>query len=365
MEDSTKSSLDAHLERGRNAAYVLANEALRIVANSAGVGNWIASQGVDLVGRSLLEIFPEFIGSERILRQLQDNPGVTFKLPQVFRSSPDGQERYLDFQVEQSPVSDGELAIIITDVTEHTRQTQHIQQQRNELRLLSSQLHSNNLKMAYILKRFVPEQEAQKLIAAHSLPQPGSEGRTQVTMFFADMRNYTGIAEQLSPEETLQMLNDYLDVVAGAVLDQRGYIIQLVGDMVMAMFDDCASGEAHPLHAARAALETHASLARFNAEHHFLHKKASDAPEFGIGVNTGWIVSGYLRAGDRYQYSMIGDTTNVASHLCSNAAAGQTIISQNTLDHLQGLARVNPLGKAHLKRRREPIEIYELVELAS
>ena len=169
-------------------------------------------------------------------------------------------------QVERSSKSDGEIVVIITDVTEHTRQTQQIQQQRNELKLLSAELHSNNQKMAYIIKRFVPEQEAQKLITAHQLPLPGGEGRSQVTIFFADMRNYTGIAEQLLPEEALQMLNEYLNVVAGAVLNQWGNIVQLVGDMVMAFFDASAPGDDHPLRAIRAALEAHASLKHFSAE---------------------------------------------------------------------------------------------------
>jgi class 3 adenylate cyclase len=365
MEDNTKKPMDSHLEHIRNAAYVLVDDDLRIVVSSAGAGNWIDCESLDIVGQSLLEIFPEFVGSEHLLRQLRGDPDTRFSLPQVYRSSPGGSERYLDLQVERSSKSDGELVVIITDVTEHTQQTQQIQQQRNELKLLSAELHSNNQKMAYIIKRFVPEQEAQKLITAHQLPLPGGEGRSQVTIFFADMRNYTGIAEQLLPEEALQMLNEYLNVVAGAVLNQWGNIVQLVGDMVMAFFDASAPGDDHPLRAIRAALEAHASLKHFSAEHHIVNKIISDAPEFGIGINTGWVVTGYLNAGNRYQYSMIGDTTNIASHLCSQASAGQTIISQSTLDHLEGQVRVNPLGKAHLKRRREPIEIYEMVELAS
>ena len=113
----------------------------------------------------------------------------------------------------------------------------------------------------------------------------------------------------------------------------------------------------HPLRAARAALDMRDSLERFIAE---------DQPDimpvlrFGFGLHTGTVVAGYLGAEDRYTYAAIGDATNVAFHICSQAAGGQIIISQATLDLLGDQVKVKPLDAFPLKRRRATLAMYEL-----
>lgn len=243
---------------------------------------------------------------------------------------------------------------------------QRLRQGHNELHLLCSQLcllcaqlYRANDRLAHLLQRFVPQKVAQELIHSRQSPRPGGEQR-QATILFVDARDFTAIAEAAGRGGVLDILNAHLRVISGAVRRHRGTLIQYAGDMVMAAFNVPDDQPHHPLLAARAALDVRDSLERFAAE-----RQAASLPvlRFGIGLNTGPVTAGYLGVEYRYEYAAIGDTTNVAFHLCSKAAAGQILIGQMTLQRLDGRARITPLGSVQLKRRHMPLPVYELVGL--
>jgi len=131
--------------------------------------------------------------------------------------------------------------------------------------------------------------------------------------------------------------------------------------MAMSAFNVPDDQPDHPLLAAQAALDVRDSLERFAAE-----CRAASLPvlRFGIGFSTGQVIAGYQGTEQHYKYATLGDTTNVGYHICCKAKPGQVLTSQITLDRLGGRARVTPLGAVQLKRRREPLPVYELLELA-
>jgi adenylate cyclase len=360
MPETLKKDYPFQITWHQEIAYAMTDKDFNILANNDAISQWVESRESNLVGQSLLDVFPEFIGVEDDLRALHDNPKKRFVIPQIQRPSLDEIGRFFDIHAEPLFEPDAGFLIIISDVTKQTTQAQRLQQQRNELRLLSARLTASNEQLAYLLKRIIPRSVAQKLIDENRMPRLGVEGRSDVTILFADMRNFTAVAEGLGPEQTLHVLNAYLEVVASAIWRHQGNVIQIVGDMVMAAFNAPDPLPNHPLHAVRAALDVCDSLKRFINQ---ARTEKLPALGFGLGIYTGQVTTGYLGVENRFHYSVIGDTTNVASHLCSRAKAGQIIIGQPTLDRLTGLIETIPLGETRLKQRRATLMLHELVGL--
>jgi class 3 adenylate cyclase len=343
------------ITRQQKIAYLVVDDDLKVVTHSQNVTEWIEGDGADFQGAYLPDLVPELLGVEVVLKGLSESLGETFELPDVHRLSQDGQDSY--FALRAEPLAAGAIQVVLSDVTEYTSQTQEMQQQRNELRLLSARLNLLNEQIGYILKRFVPERIAQEMIDTHELPEPGGEGQVEATLFFADMRDYSGLSEQLTPTETIDLLNVYLSIIVEAVERNYGTVIQLVGDQVMAAFNVPEPLTDHTYFAARAALEARSDLLRYTNQSGL---GTTTITGFGFGINAGPATAGYLGAKDRYQYTVIGDTTNVASHLCSQAAAAQILISEGTRRLLGDRVQAVSIGEMYLKRRHEPVKIYSL-----
>ncbi len=177
-------------------------------------------------------------------------------------------------------------------------------------------------------------------------------GTRDVSVVFADLKGFTQFSEQRPPETVREMLNTYLEAVLPSVRAAGGRLDRLIGDAVMVTFNVSIDQPDHAERAARAALGLQEAASRVAAAH-------PDWPRFRAGVNTGPAVVGVL--GDRAQrdYTVLGDTVNVASHIESLAPVGAVAISDATRRAVPG-ARVVSLGTVTLKTRAEPIEIWRL-----
>ncbi|MEW5871283.1 MAG: adenylate/guanylate cyclase domain-containing protein [Chloroflexota bacterium] len=342
----------------QNIAYLLVDRNFVVHYASSRVSYWVNAAAEAVQGRRLFEILPELVGVEALLVDLRQQRGKLYDIPRIQRPMEGEQVHYFDLYVEITPPPDDGYLVLMIDVTEAACQAQWVVTQRNELRLLLMRLQRANQQVSYLLKRFVPENVAEKLIQEQQLPQPGAEGLAQATMLFADMRNFTGLAEKLPLAQSLDLLNRCLSVVAEAVMQHGGSVIQLVGDQVMASFNAPQALEDHAWEAARAACQAQQGLKELFALEEF---RPVAAEGFGIGLNTGEVALGYLEAGNHFQYAIFGDTTNVAAHLCALAAGGQVLVSQAVADTLQGRAHFVPLGEVQIKRRVEPVLAYEML----
>lgn len=94
-----------------------------------------------------------------------------------------------------------------------------------------------NERMNYILNRLVPPSVARAMVADRQMPAPGGVMVREATILFADMRDFTAYAESYQPADILEFLNRYLSVVSTAILRHGGSLVQLVGDMVMGVFN--------------------------------------------------------------------------------------------------------------------------------
>jgi adenylate cyclase len=122
---------------------------------------------------------------------------------------------------------------------------------------------------------------------------------------------------------------------------------------------------AHPDHAARAvltALDMRAAVAALGERRRAAGRHAFDV---GIGVSLGEVVAGTVGTEERMEYTVIGDSVNLAARLESNAKPGQILISQRTYERVRDLVESRPLGRIRVKGKEEEVEVYEVLGLVS
>jgi len=185
--------------------------------------------------------------------------------------------------------------------------------------------------------------------------------RRQVTVLFCDVRGFTPMSERLAPEEVVLLLNDFYNLMIETTFKFDGTLDKFLGDAVMAVF---GAPMAHPDHSARAirtALAMQEGISGLN------EKRARDGKEaisVGIGVSAGEAVAGTVGTEDRMEYTVIGDSVNLAARLESNAKPGQILISHRTYERVRDLVDARPLGRIRVKGKEEEVEVYEVLGLA-
>jgi adenylate cyclase len=185
--------------------------------------------------------------------------------------------------------------------------------------------------------------------------------RRQVTVLFCDVRGFTPMSERLAPEEVVLLLNDFYNLMIETTFKYDGTLDKFLGDAVMAVF---GAPMAHPDHSARAirtALAMQEGITGLN------ERRARDGKEsisVGIGVSAGEAVAGTVGTEDRMEYTVIGDSVNLAARLESNAKPGQILISHRTYERVRDLVEARPLGRIRVKGKEEEVEVYEVLGLA-
>jgi adenylate cyclase len=191
---------------------------------------------------------------------------------------------------------------------------------------------------------------------------------THITVLFSDIRKFTTISEKLTAHETVEFLNAYFAKVVAIIQEEGGRIDKFIGDAVMAEFGVPYPFPDHARRALRAAVRMRAVADEFGGwmRSRFQNR---DIPPFaiGIGVHTGDAVVGNVGSEKRMEYTAIGDTVNVASRLegktkdlgCVIAASGEAVraAGQNVKTGINGTITV--------KGRREPVEVYEIIDVGS
>ena len=183
--------------------------------------------------------------------------------------------------------------------------------------------------------------------------QETARGQREVSVLFADLCGFTSFAEGRDPREVSAMLNAYFEVAIPPIVgDHGGVVDNIIGDAVLATFDEREGEAHHAVRAAHAAVAIRDRTAAVKAEH-------PDWPVFRIGVNTGEAMVGVVGAGGGRSYTVIGDAVNTASRIESEAPAGEIAISATTMRRLSD-ARVRRLGELRVKGKSEPVEAFLL-----
>jgi len=176
--------------------------------------------------------------------------------------------------------------------------------------------------------KFVSIEIARKLIDTHEIDLSGEEIET--TVMFADIRSFTSLSEGYTPRELINFLNDYFSYMVQPITENQGVINKFIGDCIMAVFSPVFGLENHAEAAVRTSVAMREALIEFNA--------AGKYPpvRHGIGIHTGFLIAGNVGSENRKEYTVIGDTVNVASRIESQTKVYDTdiLISESTLGHL-------------------------------
>jgi adenylate cyclase len=185
--------------------------------------------------------------------------------------------------------------------------------------------------------------------------------RREVTVLFCDVRGFTPLSERLSPEEVVALLNDFYTLMIETTFKHDGTLDKFMGDAVMAIF---GAPIAHPDHSARAVLT---ALAMREGIQGLNRKRAEEGKEgvaIGIGVSAGEAVAGTVGTEDRMEYTVVGDSVNLAARLESNAKPGQILISHRTWENVKDVVDTRALGVIKVKGKEEQVSVYEVLGVA-
>ena len=179
--------------------------------------------------------------------------------------------------------------------------------------------------------------------------------KNEATIVFTDIRGFTSYSEANEPEVIVERLNEYFEIATRSIQDYGGYVDKFIGDAVLGVFGVPIYHQDHVERAVRAAIDMQE---KFQQE----KENGKDILQsVGIGINTGIVVSGNIGSANKMEYTVIGDSVNVASRLNGLAKSGEIIISKSVYDHLSDLVDVEALSLQYVKGKSEPVGTFKVL----
>jgi class 3 adenylate cyclase len=204
-----------------------------------------------------------------------------------------------------------------------------------------------------------PQSYTPKFLADKILNNRSSiEGeRKLVTVLFADVANYTSIAEKLDPEEVHQIMDGCFKMLMDKIHGYEGTVNQFTGDGVMALFGAPVAHEDHAQRACYAALSIQKAIGEYGKK---LKEDRKVDFRMRIGLNSGWVIVGSIGDDLRMDYTAVGDTTNLAARMESMAQPGTILGTGYTQKLARDFFQFESLGTVQVKGKKEPVDAYEL-----
>lgn len=209
-------------------------------------------------------------------------------------------------------------------------------------------------------QRYVAKQVADKIL--HKVLKEKQSGifegeSREVTILFGDIRGFTSLAEKLPPEEVIELLNEYFKIMIDVVFKYEGTLDKFIGDEVMALFGAPLDQQHPALIAVKTALEMQAELKNFNQKR---RQEGKNEIYMGIGINTGKVVAGSIGSEKRVEYTVIGDSVNLASRIQHAAEKEQILIGEATYEYIKDAVDVEPLLAVMIKGKDQPVNLFRV-----
>jgi adenylate cyclase len=188
------------------------------------------------------------------------------------------------------------------------------------------------------------------------LIQPGGR-QAEITVLFADIRGFTAMAETLSPQKVVEILNRYLDSMEEQVFCHKGTLDKYTGDGMMVLFGAPLEQADHAERAVRTALGMQRAATAISEQ----YGDIGHTFVYGIGIATGPAVVGQIGSKRRLDYTAIGDTVNLASRLEGIAPPDTVLISRATFERVRDVAVVEALAPVQLKGKSSLVPAYKVL----
>ena len=206
------------------------------------------------------------------------------------------------------------------------------------------------------LRRFLSPQVADVVMSAGS-EDALAPHRRDIAVFFCDLRGFTRFTSQVEPEEVLDVINAYYDVIGRLLHAHNGTVGDFAGDGIMAYFNDPVPCETPALAAVRMALAVREEMTTLVAD---WQSRGYDLG-YGIGIAYGYATLGIIGFEGRHDYSPLGSVVNLGARLCSRAAPEQILIDQRVHAVVSPACVTNTIGKVTLKGFHDPIKVSEVL----
>jgi class 3 adenylate cyclase len=177
-----------------------------------------------------------------------------------------------------------------------------------------------------------------------------------VALVFGDLRGFTPIAETLSPEATIHLLNSYFAGMIAVIRKHHGIIVDFIGDAILAFFDPLEAPLGRAVSRALAcSLEMQTEMSAVNAR-----SAAHGLPvmEMGIGLHAGEVVVGNIGSETRVKYGIVGSAVNLTHRIQAEAQGGEIILSGEALGQLSPAPAIKRSFEAHLKGVQQPLTLF-------
>ncbi len=206
------------------------------------------------------------------------------------------------------------------------------------------------------LARYLSPQIVDQIIQKDVKVNLGGD-RKAVTVLFSDIRNFTTITETRPPDQLVQILNEYFTEMAGIIFENQGSLDKYIGDAIVAVFGSLIPLENTAYHAVTAAIQMMKRLPMLNEK---WMKEYGFTMAIGIGINTGEVFLGNIGSPERMEFTVIGDTVNVASRFSGLAKPGQILITREALSCLRPDIRYKELPPTEVKGKTGKLEVFEM-----
>jgi len=279
--------------------------------------------------------------------------------PEIMEAEEKGEPMRIQVDRELSDIA-GNIDSVLRKVNEANRD---MKEQTVQLMIYARDLSLSHRRMKeeqelrYRLSRYVGENLVEKLINSKDSLFLENE-RKQLTILFADIRSFCTMAERMSAEDVVSMLNEFFGIMVDIIFRNNGILDKFVGDQLMALFGLIPSENSAPHDAIKAAIEMQDATEDLMKQR---AKQDKETFEIGIGINTGSAIVGNVGPENRMDYTVIGDSVNVAARLEQIASEGQIIIGEQTYRQTQGLFHMRKREEIYAKNKTEPVICYEVV----
>ncbi|HYC47482.1 MAG TPA: response regulator [Burkholderiales bacterium] len=303
-------------------------------------------------------MMPDMSGYD-VCRAIRSDPATTI-VPVVMVTALDTSERSKGLEAGADdfltkPVNQPELLARVRSLLRIKSLFDEVQAQRAELadwnRTLEQRVAEGIAELERLsrLKRFFSPQVAD-LILAGDAEDPLRSHRSDIVVVFIDLRGYTEFTDTAEPENVMGVLREYHAAMGRLILKYQGTLERFAGDSIMIFFNDPVP-QANPAeHAVRMAIDMHQAFQNLANlwEKHQVHLG------LGIGIAQGYATLGAIGFEGRLDYGAIGAVCSLAARLCSEAKAGQTLVTQRVFAAIEHIARAERIGEFNLKGFHQP-----------
>jgi PAS domain S-box-containing protein len=274
----------------------------------------------------------------------------------IFRNN--GTE--IDFSLTSSPINgrgkktEG-LVLLFTDQSRERELERAWKTAKRDVRTIKEERRL----IKDMFSRYLSQEVVSRLISDPDAVHLGGDKRT-ATVMFADIRGYTSFSEGKDPEYIIKVLNEYFSEAVELIVQHQGFIDKYIGDCIMAAWGVPLQSEQEDARMAVACAMQIQDLIQREDRTFFTGEAAGLS--VGMGIHTGPLVAGNIGSSRRVDYTVIGDTVNIASRMEGISGPGEVIVTEDTRELIADFFKLRKKKPVKVKGKSDPVNIYKVVE---